>query len=90
MAGALHSSEAAAGDRSLKMRVRELKDEAELEAILDALEATRWVRRRAAEQLGLSYKALLNKMRRFHLDGAPGARAQAAAVRGLTGGGGHE
>jgi two-component system response regulator AtoC len=86
----LANDEAAAGDRSLKMRVRDLKDEAELEAILDALEANRWVRRRAAEQLGLSYKALLNKMRRFHLDGGPGARAQAAAVRGLTGGGGHE
>lgn len=67
------------GERSLKMHVRVLKDEAELEAILDALEANRWVRRRAAEQLGLSYKALLNKMRRFHLDGGPGARA--ATVR---------
>jgi transcriptional regulator with GAF, ATPase, and Fis domain len=81
---------AAGGDRTLKMRVRDLKDETELEAILDALEANRWVRRRAAEQLGLSYKGLLNKMRRFHLDGGPGARAQAAAVRDLPEGSGHE
>ena len=80
---------AAAGEQNLKMRVRDLKDETELEAILDALEANRWVRRRAAEQLGLSYKALLNKMRRFHLDGGPGARAQATAVRELPDGDAH-
>jgi two-component system response regulator AtoC len=86
----LATEELAAGDQNLKTRVRDLKDEAELEAILDALEANRWVRRRAAEQLGLSYKGLLNKMRRFHLDGGPGARAQAAAVRELPDGSGHE
>ena len=78
-----------AGERSLKTRVRDLKDDAELEAILDALESTRWVRRRAAEQLGLSYKALLNKMRRFHLDGGPGSRSPAAAGRELRDGAGH-
>ena len=78
-----------AGERSLKTRVRDLKDDTELEAILDALESTRWVRRRAAEQLGLSYKALLNKMRRFHLDGGPGSRSPAAAGRELRDGAGH-
>jgi len=76
------------GERSLKTRVRDLKDDTELEAILDALESTRWVRRRAAEQLGLSYKALLNKMRRFHLDGGPGSRSSASATRELRDGGG--
>jgi two-component system response regulator AtoC len=79
----------AAGERNLKTRVRDLKDDTEFEAILSALEANRWVRRRAAEQLGLSYKALLNKMRRFHLDGGPGSRSPATAGGELRDGGGH-
>jgi two-component system response regulator AtoC len=69
-----------AKSRGLKARVRDLKDETELEAILDSLEKTRWCRKRAAEQLGISYKALLYKMRRFHLDGGPGSRSAAVAV----------
>jgi two-component system response regulator AtoC len=78
----------AAEARSLKVRMREMKDDAELEAILGALEKTRWCRKRAAEQLGISYKAMLNKMRRFHLDGGPGSRAAATAAtsRVLPGG----
>ncbi|HEV2388316.1 MAG TPA: helix-turn-helix domain-containing protein [Candidatus Acidoferrales bacterium] len=75
-------------ERDRKARVRELKDETELEAILDALDKTRWCRKRAAERLVISYKALLYKMRRFHLDGGPGSRsaAVASAGRGLSGG----
>jgi DNA-binding NtrC family response regulator len=45
-----------------------LKDEAEMEAIGDALEKTRWCRKDAAKMLGISYKALLYKMRQFNLD----------------------
>jgi hypothetical protein len=37
--------------------VRGLKDEAEMEAIADALEKTRWCRKDAAKMLGISYKA---------------------------------
>src|SRR5260370_38144827 len=48
--------------------VRGLKDEAESEAIADALEKTRWCRKDAAKMLGISYKALLYKMRQFNLD----------------------
>jgi two-component system, NtrC family, response regulator AtoC len=66
-------------ERDLKTRVRDRKDETELEAILDALDKTRWCRKRAAERLGISYKALLYKMRRFHLDGGPGSRSAAGA-----------
>ena len=48
--------------------MRGLKDEAEMEAIADALEKTRWCRKDAAKMLGISYKALLYKMRQFKLD----------------------
>jgi two-component system, NtrC family, response regulator AtoC len=58
--------------------VRGLKDEAEMEAIADALEKTRWCRKDAAKMLGISYKALLYKMRQFNLD-TPRTRRSAAA-----------
>jgi two-component system response regulator AtoC len=55
-------------EQGLKALVRGLKDEAETEAIADALEKTRWCRKDAAKMLGISYKALLYKMRQFNLD----------------------
>ena len=65
-------------DQSLKALVRELKDEAEMEAIADALDKTNWCRKDAARMLGISYKALLYKMRQFNLDPGRSARSQAA------------
>ncbi len=62
----------------MKALVRGLKDEAEMEAIADALEKTRWCRKDAAKMLGISYKALLYKMRQFNLD-TPRTRKSAAA-----------
>ncbi len=58
--------------------MRGLKDEAEMEAIADALEKTNWCRKDAARMLGISYKALLYKMRQFNLDSGRGSRAKAA------------
>jgi len=55
-------------EQGLKALVRGLKDEAEMEAIANALEKTRWCRKDAAKMLGISYKALLYKMRQFNLD----------------------
>src|SRR5579864_5803813 len=55
-------------EQGLKALVRSLKDEAEMEAIADALEKTHWCRKDAAKMLGISYKALLYKMRQFNLD----------------------
>jgi len=52
-----------------------LKDEAEMEAIGDALEKTHWCRKDAAKMLGISYKALLYKIRQFGLDSGRPARA---------------
>ena len=65
-------------EQGLKALVRGLKDEAEMEAIADALEKTRWCRKDAAKMLGISYKALLYKMRQFNLD-TPRTRRTAAA-----------
>ncbi|MGA8366886.1 MAG: sigma-54-dependent transcriptional regulator [Candidatus Acidiferrales bacterium] len=65
-------------EQGLKALVRGLKDEAEMEAIADALEKTNWCRKDAAIMLGISYKALLYKMRQFNLDSGRGARSAAA------------
>jgi two-component system, NtrC family, response regulator AtoC len=65
-------------EQGLKALVRGLKDEAEMEAIADALEKTNWCRKDAARMLGISYKALLYKMRQFNLDSGRGSRSTAA------------
>jgi two-component system, NtrC family, response regulator AtoC len=65
--------------QGLKALVRGLKDEAEMEAIADALEKTNWCRKDAAKLLGISYKALLYKMRQFNLDTGRGVRASATS-----------
>jgi two-component system response regulator AtoC len=65
-------------EQGLKALVRGLKDEAETEAIADALEQTNWCRKDAARKLGISYKALLYKMRQFNLDSGRGSRSTAA------------
>jgi two-component system, NtrC family, response regulator AtoC len=52
----------------LKALVRSLKDEAEIEAINATLERTKWNRKEAARLLQISYKALLYKIRQYHLD----------------------
>jgi two-component system response regulator AtoC len=70
-------------EQGLKALVRSLKDEAEMEAIAEALEKTNWSRKEAARMLGISYKALLYKMRQFKLDGGRTPRATPAAPAGL-------
>src|SRR6266478_1744129 len=75
-----------ARQQGLKALVRGLKDEAEMEAIADALEKTHWCRKDAAKMLGISYKALLYKIRQFNLD--TGRPARANSKKDGTGGGG--
>jgi DNA-binding NtrC family response regulator len=65
--------------QGLKALVRGLKDEAEMEAIADALQKTHWCRKDAAKMLGISYKALLYKIRQFNLDTGRSGRSTAAA-----------
>lgn len=70
---------APAREQGLKALVRGLKDEAEMEAIADALEKTHWCRKDAAKMLGISYKALLYKIRQFNLDAGRASRTRSAA-----------
>jgi transcriptional regulator with PAS, ATPase and Fis domain len=51
----------------LKGLVRNVKDEAEIEAISKALELTNWNRKKAAAMLKISYKALLYKIRQYDI-----------------------
>ena len=54
------------GERiSLKQAARAASREAEKELILRALTRTRWNRRRAAQDLQISYKALLYKLKQM-------------------------
>ena len=68
--GAADSSSAGAmgtPQGGLKSLVRSLKDEAELRAIEQALVATNWNRKLAAARLNISYKALLYKIKQYHI-----------------------
>ncbi len=51
--------------RSLKVAARAASREAERELILKALERTRWNRKRAAQELQISYKSLLYKLKQI-------------------------
>lgn len=51
----------------LKSAVRSLKDGAEIRMIGDVLASTNWNRRIAAERLQISYRALLYKIKQYHL-----------------------
>jgi two-component system response regulator AtoC len=54
------------GDKlSLKQAARAASREAEKELILKVLTRTRWNRRRAAQELQISYKALLYKLKQI-------------------------
>ena len=55
---------------SLKDIARQAAREAEKELIYRTLQQTRWNRREAAEILGISYKALLYKIKEAELDKA--------------------
>jgi DNA-binding NtrC family response regulator len=58
------------GERvSLKQAARAASREAEKELILRVLTRTRWNRRRAAQELQISYKALLYKLKQIGYDG---------------------
>jgi transcriptional regulator with PAS, ATPase and Fis domain len=66
--------------RTLKTLVRGLKDEAEMQAIAEALKQTNWRRKDAARLLGISYKALLYKMRQFGFSPANGSTRHAEVM----------
>ena len=59
-------------------KVNEAKRKAETEAILRALDASRWNRKQAARILRIDYKALLYKMRKLDIEQSAGALRSAA------------
>ena len=56
-----------APDFSLKKISKAYVSEAERDMILKALKETEWNRKKAAKQLGVSYKTLLNRIDEFNL-----------------------
>jgi two-component system response regulator AtoC len=69
-AAAFAAAAAEAGNYSLKDISREAARQAERELILKMLQQTRWNRKETAEILGISYKALLYKIKENGLDKA--------------------
>lgn len=59
-------------------KVNEAKRKAEMEAILRALDASRWNRKQAAKILRIDYKALLYKMRKLEIEPAGSSLRTAA------------
>jgi two-component system response regulator AtoC len=53
---------------SLKKISTEAAERVERELILRTLSQTNWNRKRAAQELGICYKALLNKLRKWNID----------------------
>jgi two-component system response regulator AtoC len=60
--------------------VTEARRQAEVDAILTALNRSRWNRKKAAALLCVDYKALLYKMKKLGIDTKPGDPATASAV----------
>jgi two-component system, NtrC family, response regulator AtoC len=58
----------AQSDPGLKSVVRTMKDQTEIKIIREVLDQANWNRRIAAEKLQISYKALLYKIRQYHLE----------------------
>jgi two-component system, NtrC family, response regulator AtoC len=63
----VRSQAAGANGHSLKAAARAASREAERELILKALDRTRWNRKRAAQDLQISYKSLLHKLKQIGL-----------------------
>lgn len=66
-AGAVPATAAQSRESSLKAAARAASREAEKQLILDTLAKTRWNRKRAAQELQISYKSLLFKLKQIGL-----------------------
>lgn len=58
---------------NLKAIAAHAAEQAEREVVLRTLEETNWNRKRAAQQLGICYKALLNKLKRWKIGNRMGS-----------------
>jgi len=70
--------ETAAAASPILEQVTKAKQQAEIEAILAALNSTRWNRKQAAALLKIDYKALLYKMKKLGVEDKPAALAAGA------------
>ena len=66
------SAELNASDSPILEQVTKAKHQAETEAILAALNATKWNRKQAASLLKVDYKALLYKIKKLGVESGPG------------------
>ena len=57
---------------NLKDAGKRAAEEAEKEMIQNTLQETHWNRKKAAQLLHVSYKALLNKIQKYHIDDSRG------------------
>jgi two-component system response regulator AtoC len=64
------------GSSPILEQVSKAKQQAEIDAILAALNSTRWNRKRAAALLKIDYKALLYKMKRLGVEEIPATTAE--------------
>jgi two-component system, NtrC family, response regulator AtoC len=74
------STEYAVSDSPILEQVTKAKHQAETDAILAALNATRWNRKQAASLLKVDYKALLYKMKKLGVESGPAALDPVEAV----------
>jgi two-component system response regulator AtoC len=63
-------------DTPILEQVTKVKRQAEIEAILTALDSTRWNRKQAASILKIDYKSLLYKMRKLGIDDRPSSLSE--------------
>ena len=69
------------GGATILEQVTKAKQQAETDAILAALNSTRWNRKQAAALLNIDYKALLYKMKKLGIDDTPAPFAPATGKR---------
>ncbi|HLY17509.1 MAG TPA: sigma-54 dependent transcriptional regulator [Bryobacteraceae bacterium] len=74
-----HTVGASGSSYPILERVDEAKRKAETDAILRALDASRWNRKQAAKILRIDYKALLYKMRKLEIEQTPPGQLRSAA-----------
>ena len=85
-----HSPVEIAGNPPILEQVTKAKHQAETDAILAALNSTRWNRKQAAALLKIDYKALLYKMKKLGVEDKPvpfSAASEVSTPRVMTAGG---
>ena len=65
---------------NMRSVIRSMKDQTEMRLISDALRVTGWNRRRAAENLQISYRALLYKIQQYRLTQNPGTSSAVVEI----------